>query len=279
AGDVPVFGFVCQNNEIDTVYNLLAAVKARYGANFNLYKGMVRTAHENSGCGAHVHVISREDNFRGKAFTVNRSRLESVPHLEGDSFRRSLGVVMSDKDVTTMFYYIKGKVINDQVSLTELPANQHVVTVHTVYDMAWALRRHLKWSGQWQLIKAAYEIMCYPDTAACALRNWMDSTDFSEEHVVTQFIAPGGTIILESCYGARMWATGQRLIRAGGLTEAGGPQGGVRFAGLGARNVPWSEILREFMTLISHIWSQIKGATVVLTALTFYLKRFRPRVE
>ncbi|ABP88257.1 non-structural polyprotein [Steller sea lion vesivirus] len=280
AGDVPVFGFVCQNNEIDTVYNT-ACCRARPGmAQISIcIKGMVRTAHENSGCGAHVHVISREDNFRGKAFTVNRSRLESVPHLEGDSFRRSLGVVMSDKDVTTMFYYIKGKVINDQVNLTELPANQHVVTVHNVYDMAWALRRHLKWSGQWQLIKAAYEIMCYPDLAACALRNWMDSTDFSEDHVVTQFVAPGGTIILESCYGARMWATGQRLIRAGGITEAGGPQGGVRFAGLGARNVPWSEILREFMTLISHIWSQIKGATVVLTALTLYLKRFRPRIE
>ncbi|AJO15926.1 non-structural polyprotein [Vesivirus ferret badger/JX12/China/2012] len=281
---VPTFGFVVEQAHTQTVMNILKAAQITYNGNFLLTEGNCMPTPQNSGYGSRVHVITpvEAENFPGKKFVVDRTSMLRNPHLahiEGDNFRSALGVCMSDDDVRDMFYYIHGKSVNDRIQLDKLPANNYVVTVHTVYDMAWALSKHLSVVGKFQAIKALYDLLVTPDTLPVALRNWMDSTSFSKDHVVTQFILPGGTIILESCHGARMWATKDKIIRAGGVHSIHGPEGGLRFLGVGIRNIPWSEIFKEFLNLISILWSKIKGATAILAVLTLYLRRYRPTAE
>nr|AXI69355.1 ORF1 protein [Mink calicivirus] len=282
---VPTFAFICNQESIQTVKKLLQSAQITYNGNFTIAEGPCNTTPVNAGCGSRVFVVTPEeaDQIQGcKKFHVNTAKILRYPELaliEGDNFRTALGVCMSNQDVTDMFYYIHGKSVNDRVSLDKLPANQNVVTVHNVYDIVWALSKHLSITGKFQAIKALYELLITPDTLPVALRNWMDSTSFSQDHVVTQFIVPGGTVILESCHGARMWATKGRVIRAGGVSATGGPEGGLRFLGTGIRNLPWSEIFREFLNLLSLLWSKIKGATLVLGVLAMYFRRNRPTAE
>nr|WES10449.1 nonstructural polyprotein [European badger vesivirus] len=282
---IPTFAFITTKENIQTVMNVLKAAQITYNGNFLLTEGTCIPVPKTSGYGARVHVVTEEEADQltnAKKFKVTRTgpmRNPQLAAIEGDNFRSSLGVCMTDSDVTDMFYFIYGKTFNDRVDLDKLPANNHVVTVHTVYDMAWALSRHLSLTGKFQAIKALYELLVTPDIVPVAIRNWMDSTSFSREHVVTQFILPGGTIILESCHGARMWATKGRVIRAGGVYSTNGPEGGMKFLGSGLRNQPWSEIFRELLNLISLLWSKIKGATMILAVLTMYMRRNRPHPE
>nr|AKG26793.1 ORF-1 protein [San Miguel sea lion virus 8] len=281
----PKFAFITNQENVATVHKLLQSAQITYNGNFTLSIGPVCTEPLKSGSGSRVFVVTPEEAEtmqHTRKFKVNAAKMLRYPDLamiEGDNFRSALGVVMSDQDVTDMFYYIHGKTVNDEVRLDKLPANNHVVTVHSIYDIAWALSKHLSFTGKLQAIKAIYDLMITPDTLPVALRNWMDGVSFSKEHMVTQFILPGGTIILESCHGARMWATKGRILRAGGVAKTGGPEGGWKFCGSGFRNVPWSELFREFLTLLSLIWSKVKGATLVLAVFTMYLRRNRPRPE
>ncbi|ACV95476.1 non-structural polyprotein [Calicivirus isolate Allston 2008/US] len=279
----PRFAFVTQREHVDTVYKILAAAKTTYNGYYSLTKDSF-DVNEGHNIGSSVFVVGDDMAIPPdcKIFRCNHLAMFRHPelaHIEGDNFRAALGVTMSDQDVTLMFYHIRGKHIQDEVRLDELPANHHIVTVHSVYDMAWALNRHLSLTGKWQALKAVYDLYMTPDILPAALRHWMDQTSFSSEHVVTQFIVPGGTIILETCNGARIWATSKRLIRAGGISHNNGPEGGFRFGSIAPRDIPWSEILREFLNLVSLIWSRIKGATIVLTALLLYMKRYKPRSE
>nr|ULB38303.1 nonstructural protein [Feline calicivirus] len=268
------YGFVCQQNEVETVRRLLNAVRARLNATFTVCVGP--EASNSVGCTAHV--LTPDEPFNGKKFIVSRCNEASLSVLEGNCVQSALGVCMSDKDLTHLCHFIKGKIVNDSVRLDELPANQHVVTVNSVFDLAWALRRHLTLAGQFQAIRAAYDVLTVPDKIPAMLRHWMDETSFSDEHVVTQFITPGGIVILESCGGARIWALGHNVIRAGGVTAT--PIGGcVRLMGLSAHTMPWSEIFRELFALLGKIWSNIKVSTLVLTALGMYASRFRPKTE
>nr|WJN24716.1 polyprotein [Feline calicivirus] len=268
------YGFVCQQSEVETVRRLLNAIRARVNATFTVCVG----PESSPSIGCTAHVLTPDEAFNGKKFVVSRCNEASLAALEGNCIQTALGVCMSDSDLTHLCHFIKGKIVNDNVRLDELPANQHVVTVNSVFDLAWALRRHLTLAGQFQAIRAAYDVLTAPDKLPAMLRHWMDETSFSNDHVVTQFIAPGGVVILESCGGARIWAMGHNVIRAGGVTST--PVGGcVRLMGLSAQTMPWSEIFRELFSLLARIWSNIKVSTLVLTALGMYASRFRPKSE
>nr|UDG12529.1 polyprotein precursor [Feline calicivirus] len=268
------YGFICQKEEVETVRRLLNAIRVRLNATFTVCVGP--EASNSVGCTAHV--LTPEESFNGKRFVVSRCNEASLAALEGNCVQTALGVCMSNKDLTHLCHFIKGKIVNDSVKLDELPANQHVVTVNSVFDLAWALRRHLTLTGQFQAIRAAYDVLTVPDKIPAMLRHWMDETSFSDEHVVTQFVTPGGIVILESCGGARIWAIGHNVISAGGITAT--PTGGcVRLMGLSAQTMPWSEIFRELFSLLGRIWSSIKVSTLVLTALGMYASRFRPKSE
>nr|P27407.3 RecName: Full=Genome polyprotein; Contains: RecName: Full=Protein p5.6; AltName: Full=NS1; Contains: RecName: Full=Protein p32; AltName: Full=NS2; Contains: RecName: Full=NTPase; AltName: Full=NS3; AltName: Full=p39; Contains: RecName: Full=Protein p30; AltName: Full=NS4; Contains: RecName: Full=Viral genome-linked protein; AltName: Full=NS5; AltName: Full=VPg; AltName: Full=p13; Contains: RecName: Full=Protease-polymerase p76; Short=Pro-Pol; AltName: Full=NS6-7 [Feline calicivirus strain CFI/68 len=268
------YGFVCQQSEVETVRRLLNAIRMRLNATFTVCVGL--EASNSVGCTAHV--LTPDEPFNGKRFVVSRCNEASLSALEGNCVQTALGVCMSNKDLTHLCHFIKGKIVNDSVRLDELPANQHVVTVNSVFDLAWALRRHSTLTGQFQAIRAAYDVLHVPDKVPAMLRHWMDETSFSDEHVVTQFITPGGVVILESCGGARIWALGNNVIRAGGVTAI--PTGGcVRLMGLSAQTMPWSEILSELFSLLGKIWSSVKVSTLILTALSMYASRFRPKTE